>query len=336
MQHYWDFPRSISAVRILLTVGQSHGLTAEQCLANTNISLEDLSRIHHEVEAQQECQVLRNLIHLLGSEIPIGVEAGLKHHITTFGAWGFAILSSPTIEAALQLVLRYFQLSSFFCKLEMSKEGKYTFINFNHDDLPQNLAYFLAERDFATVMSLQQDILPTPLPVVEINVALPTPIYADKFPELTGYAINFDQPRSCIVIETSLLSLPLPQADQFTRTYYEKECQHLWMRRSNIGTFSQKIRNILLLKPSQMPKIDEMATQLQITVRMLQRHLATESITYERLISDIREDLAEDLLTTTELTIEEIASQLGYSEASAFSRAFKRWKNISPKNFRSS
>ncbi|WP_151742822.1 MULTISPECIES: AraC family transcriptional regulator [unclassified Acinetobacter] len=334
MQHHWDFPRHINAVRVLLAVGQSHGLTVTQCLKNSDITLEDLSKIHHEINVQQEFQVLRNLIDLLGSEIPIGVEAGLRHHTTTFGAWGFAILSSPTIEAALHLALRYLQLSSFFCKLETSKVGEHTVITFNHDSLPQDLVYFLAERDYTTIMSLQKDILPLSLPVMEINVALPTPLYADRFVELTGYAINFDQPRSCIIIETRLLNLPLPQADHFTRTYYEKECQNLWIRRSTIGKFSQKIRNILLLKPSQMPNIEEIATQLEITVRMLQRHLASEGITYERLVSNIREDLAEDLLTTTELTIEEIAAQLGYSEASAFSRAFKRWKNVSPKYFR--
>lgn len=334
MQYYWDFPRSISAVRVLVAVGQSHGLTAEQCLDSTNISIEDLSLIHHEVDAKQECQVLRNLIHLLGTDTPIGVECGLRHHTTTFGAWGFAMLSSPTIEAALQLAFRYLQLSSFFCKLEMRNEGDYTIISFDHSQLPKDLAYFLTERDFTTIMSLQQDMLPTALPVMEINVALPSPIYADKFPELTGYAINFDQPRSCILIETRLLNLPLPQADQFTRAHYEKECHHLWMRRSTMGTFSQKVRNTLLLNTAQMITIDEMAAQLEITVRTLQRHLANEGITYERLVSDIREDLAEDLLTSTDLTIEEIAVHLGYSEVSAFSRAFKRWKQVSPRNFR--
>lgn len=64
------------------------------------------------------------------------------------------------------------------------------------------------------------------------------------------------------------------------------------------------------------------------------RHLAIEGVTYEQLIDDIRKDLAEDLLKTTNLTVEEVAIQLDYSEVSAFSRAFKRWKGFSPRNFR--
>ena len=77
-----------------------------------------------------------------------------------------------------------------------------------------------------------------------------------------------------------------------------------------------------------------MAAHLQVNLRTLQRHLAIEGVTYEQLIDDIRKDLAEDLLKTTNLTVEEVAIQLGYSEVSAFSRAFKRWKGISPRNFR--
>ncbi|RZF55893.1 AraC family transcriptional regulator [Acinetobacter halotolerans] len=334
MQLYWNFPRSISAIRVLLTVGQLHGLTHETCLENTHISLSDLSQSNFEVEAEQEFIVIRNLLKLLGPNLPIGLEAGLRHHTTTFGAWGFAILSSQTMKEALHFAMRYFQLSSIFCNLEVVHDGTHTLLIFDHSQLPDDLEYFLVERDLITVISIQRDVLPIQFPVMSINVALPAPKYVDKFLELTGYSIHFNQPQSCIIFESHLLDLPLPQADPFIRARYEAECQQLWTRRSSLGSYSQKVRNILLLQPSQMPKIDEMADYLQINLRTLQRHLAVEGITYERLIDDIRKDLAEDLLKTTSLTVEEVANQLGYSEVSAFSRAFKRWKSISPKNFR--
>ena len=83
-----------------------------------------------------------------------------------------------------------------------------------------------------------------------------------------------------------------------------------------------------------MLKIDEMAAHLQINIRTLQRYLTIEKTTYEQLVDDCRRDLAEDLIKTTNFKIEEISTQLGYSEVSAFSRAFKRWKSISPRSFR--
>ncbi|WP_202741614.1 AraC family transcriptional regulator [Acinetobacter calcoaceticus] len=334
IQLYWDFPRSLSAIRILLMVGQQHGLTPEVCIENTHISLNDLSQPHFEVKAEQEFLVIRNLLKLLDPTLPLSIEAGLRHHTTTFGTWGFAILSSQTMKEALHFAMRYFQLSSIFCNLEVIQEGIYTLLIFDHSQLPDDLACFLVERDLITVISIQRDVLPIQFPVMSINVALPAPVYADKFLELAGYPIQFNQPRSCIIFESRLLDLPLPQADPFIRARYEEECQQLWTRRISLGSYSQKVRNILLLQPSQMPKIDEMAAHLKVNLRTLQRHLAIEGITYEQLIDDIRKDLAEDLLKTTNLTVEEVAIQLGYSEVSAFSRAFKRWKGVSPRNFR--
>ena len=148
------------------------------------------------------------------------------------------------------------------------------------------------------------------------------------------HTIQFNQPQSCIIFERHLLDLPLPQADHVIRLRYEEECQQLWNRRSLLGSYSQKIRDILLLNPSKMLKIDEMAAHLQINIRTLQRYLTIEKTTYEQLVDDCRRDLAEDLIKTTNFKIEEISTQLGYSEVSAFSRAFKRWKSISPRSFR--
>lgn len=330
----WDFPRSISTVRVLLAVAEIHGLTQEACLQGSNITFENLT-YDKLIETRQELQVIRNILNALGTSIPLGVETGLRHHTTTFGAWGFAILSSSSIRTALNIAIRYLRLSSVFCHLSVVEEGDKTLLIIDHQSLPEDLKYFLAERDFTTLMSLQRDILPLQLPVFDLEVALPAPAYVDQFPEMTGYAVKFNQPRSCITISSSLLDMPLPQANKFTLARYEAECEQLLARRQTLGTYSQKIQDKLLAQPAQMPKIDEMAIKLGVSTRALQRQLAEESITYERLVEGVREDLAENMLLQTSLSIEEVAEHLGYSEVSAFSRAFKRWKGLPPTKFRS-
>lgn len=330
----WDFPRTISTVRVLLAVAEIHGLTQEACLQGSNITLENLSS-DKLIETSQELHVIRNIIKALGPNIPLGVETGLRHHITTFGAWGFAILSSPSIRAAINIALRYLRLSSVFCHLSVVDEGDKTLLMIDHQSLPEDLQYFLAERDFTTLMSLQRDILPLQLPVFDLEVALPAPVYADQFPQMTGYTVKFNQPRSCITIDSRLLDMPLPQANQFILARYEAECEQLLARRETLGSYSQKIQDNLLAQPAHMPKIDDMAIRLGVNTRTLQRQLAEEGITYERLVEGIREDLAENMLLQTSLSIEEIAEHLGYSEVSAFSRAFKRWKGLAPTKFRS-
>ena len=334
MKAYWDFPRDISMIRALLAVGESHGLSRSDCLAHSDIAPDHLATLDGEVEAWQEMQVIRNLVNILGTDFPLGIEAGFRHHVTTFGVFGFAILSCASARAALNLTSRYLRLSCAYCHLEIMEEGDQTIFVLSHDELPADIGRFLAERDCATVLSLQREVLPMQLPVARVDVALPPPVYAGQLAGLTGYSIRFNQSRICIVIDSQLLDLPLPQADQYTLARYEAECQQLMARRSVLGSYAKQLRDRLLAQSSHFPGLEEMAQQLGVNAKSLQRRLAGEGTTYKAIIDNVREDLATDLLNSTSLSVEDIAELLGYSEISSFSRAFKRWKGVSPLHFK--
>ena len=76
------------------------------------------------------------------------------------------------------------------------------------------------------------------------------------------------------------------------------------------------------------------ARALYMSSRTLQRHLQRKDTTYTTLLNEIRQDLAEQYLTEQDISLTEIAFLLGFSESSAFSRAFKRWVGVSPSEYR--
>ena len=76
------------------------------------------------------------------------------------------------------------------------------------------------------------------------------------------------------------------------------------------------------------------ARELEMSARTLRRHLAEEGTSYERLLDDLRKELAEHYLREPELGIDDVAVLLGFSEARAFRRAFRRWNGLSPAQFR--
>ena len=82
-----------------------------------------------------------------------------------------------------------------------------------------------------------------------------------------------------------------------------------------------------------MPAQDEVASALHLSVSTLRRRLAEEQTTFRALVEETRQLLAEELLATRRLTIEEIADRLGYAEASSFVHAFKRWKGVPPRRY---
>jgi AraC-like DNA-binding protein len=78
---------------------------------------------------------------------------------------------------------------------------------------------------------------------------------------------------------------------------------------------------------------DQVASALHFNVRTLRRQLADEGTTFRALVEETRQLLAEELLATGRLTIEEIADRVGYAEASSFVHAFKRWKGVAPRRY---
>ncbi len=82
------------------------------------------------------------------------------------------------------------------------------------------------------------------------------------------------------------------------------------------------------------PTLVAVAKHLQMTPRTLQRRLADEGQSFKSLLDDFRYQLALQLLDAGDLTIQEIAHQLGFSETSAFHRAFRRWTGSTPVQFR--
>jgi len=83
-----------------------------------------------------------------------------------------------------------------------------------------------------------------------------------------------------------------------------------------------------------LPSLETLARQLAKAPRTLQRHLAARGLSYQQILDDTRRDGAERLLADASLSISEIGYLLGFSEPSAFHRAFKRWHDVTPQEYR--
>jgi len=76
------------------------------------------------------------------------------------------------------------------------------------------------------------------------------------------------------------------------------------------------------------------ARHLAIAPRTLQRRLAAKGVSYQQVVDDVRRDAAERLLADPSLAVSQIGYLLGFSEPSAFHRAFKRWHDVTPQEYR--
>ena len=336
MSAHWDYPRNICSVRVLTEVAAAHGMTVAECLRGTRVDAASLHDHTAMVAACDELQVIRNLQARLGTQLPLALEAGLRYHPTTFGVWGFMILSSVTLQQAVDVGMRYLRLTSFYCRIRLTQADDELVVVADDSELPADVRDFLLERDGATLMNLAKDILPLRFSLTRVETRRTRPPYHKQADALFGRSVSYDQGRNCVGLQQAMLGWKLPQADLPMRRMFEAECERLLQRHQTLGGIAGRVRERLLRDPERMPTMDTVASEFKETARTLRRRLEAAGTRFENLVEETRQTLAEELLRGTNLAISEVAERLGYSEPSTFIRAFKRWKSVSPQRYRKS
>ena len=127
---------------------------------------------------------------------------------------------------------------------------------------------------------------------------------------------------------------PAALADARTHAMALEMCEQLLDEVNRAGGVAADIRRLLIEQPGRYPSIETIASQLNMHSRALRRRLEAEGTSYRELLAEVRMRLAIEYLRKTQMTNEEIASRLGYSEAANFRHAFTRWTGKSPSDFR--
>jgi AraC-like DNA-binding protein len=331
----WDVMRAPMSVQLLITLGAERGVPAEVCLARTGLREEVLREPDVEVSAKQELTVVANLVSALGDPPGLGLEAGVRYHLTTYGIWGFALISSPTWRSAIRVGLRHIDLTFAFCRFRAREEGDLMHLVLDTPDIPPPLQRFVVERDSAAVQNLQQEVFSSPIPIQEVTYSFGAPPGGtDRYATVFGVTPRFDAEENTVGLPPEILDVPLPQANEHTTAMAQAQCRELLAKRLVRTGLAGQVRDHLATRLAAPPDLDRVAASLHMSDRTLRRKLAEEGASFRGLLDEIREQLAEELLITGGLSVAEVAERLGYVEVSSFSQAFRRWKGVGPRDYR--
>lgn len=320
--------RGTGSVALLCTLAAEHGVPFTAALAGAGIDPASLHDPAAEITAGQEAA----LIAALTAELPddAGLAAGGRYRLTTYGIWGFALLSSRTIRESHEVGMRFLDLSYALTRISAQECDRELALFFDDLDLPEPVRRFVLLRDTSAAVEIWRGMLGRD--VVPARVALRVPPPADPAPYEAAFGVRpvFGAPRSVVAFDADLLDQPLPHAAPLTAASCEAQCRELLERRHARHGLSGRVRDVLLRDPRRMPGQEEVAAALHVSVRTLRRHLDEEGTSFRAVVDETREHLAEELLLTAGLSVEEVAERIGYSEASSFVHAFRRWKGLSP------
>lgn len=332
----WDFRRGMATARVLCQLGYEKGMSVDAVLHQSGISAAALGSPSDEIEAQQEIQIIRNLQAHLPDVETLGIEAGTRYHVTTYGLWGYAVLSSHTLGSALDMAARMLNQTFSLSTNTVEQIGQQVKVTYEVKHLPQDIRQFVLDRDRAAAVTLQREILGKPLPyqAVLLSRAQPSPKMVEAYTELFGTPPLFDQSQDSGLFDASIMHQPLPQANAHTKRLCEDMLKRLVDERNQRTGVAAEVRNRLLRDPGHIPDMEEVADEMRMTSRTLRRHLTAEGTTFRTLLEEVRSTLTEELMGGANLTHGEIAERLGYADVTTFIEAFRRWKGMPPSEYR--
>ncbi|MEM6543868.1 MAG: AraC family transcriptional regulator [Pseudomonadota bacterium] len=148
-----------------------------------------------------------------------------------------------------------------------------------------------------------------------------------------GNPVEFDQPVHSLQFPEALLDKPITQTPESLRRYLRHPTLIMLTTSYSFG-WTAKIRAHLRTDLDAMPELTTVADRLSLHPQTLRRRLAEEGTTFTQIKSDIRRDTALHFLSKKSLSVEEVAFRAGFSESSAFIRAFKSWTGLTPYTYR--
>lgn len=336
--HRGEVPRPPTGALLMVRLGEQRGVNPAVCLRGSGLELDRLVDPRQMVRASQELVVVRNLLRALDDEPGLGLEAGSMFRLTSYGIWGFALLSSPTLRSVIDVGLQFLELTFAFCDITGRTVDDEIQLVLGPAGLPADSARFLVERDAAGVQMIQHDLFAAPVPLKRISFAFPAPAddVVEKYRRCFGVEPEFGAAETLCAFDTAVLDLPLPQANEVTQAMALAQLRDLLSERRARTGLAGEVRDILLGRLSEPPTATEVAARLHMSERTLRERLAKEDTSFRALLDEVRERLAEELLLKGNLPVAMVSERLGYVEVSSFSQAFRRWKGMGPRAWRAS
>lgn len=258
---------------------------------------------------------------------------GLKFaaHIrpSTFHVVGYAMSCSATLGNALQRFARYAKLVSSSATVTLTQTLSHRRLAFSFDtgDAPpifQTIDAVLAGIVCFSSWIVGEDVVPA-----EVHFRHERPDGEEEYARVLKCPIYFGEQEDCIVFNACDMDRPILAADEQLASLLDHMALNQMAQMSR--RFSTKVRDYLLkeLSNGEISKSGT-ASAMHMTERTLLRRLKDEGTTFQEVLDHLREQLAYEYLRRPKVTVQDVSSMLGFSDASTFSRAFKRWTGRRP------
>ena len=173
------------------------------------------------------------------------------------------------------------------------------------------------------------------IPILRTEFSYAEPKHSAEYRLMYCDDLSFNRPHTLLAFESDYLDLPVVQNERSVKEFLRTAPENILLKYKNGSSLSAKVRRRLRQCLSgEVPDFEELAVELNMTSATLRRRLHEEGASYQLIKDQLRRDLAISYLSHSTRNVMDIALELGFSERSAFHRAFRKWTGASPGEFR--
>jgi AraC-like DNA-binding protein len=313
----------------------AEGISVRDLFARTGVDAGQLEDAHARISHRQRLALYRNA-KKLAKRSDIGLLAGARQRISDYGIYGYAMVSSPTFGDALLFSLDHITMAGPAVRqISFRIEGGSNAILRSHGlDTLGDLLPFAAEFWRSSMTALFSRVLEAPFPTKRMIFPFPPPVHWRNYERMFNCPIDFSADRMEWHFDAKVLELSCPNANPITAKICQQVCDVVMTERPGESEFVRRIRAACLNSPNRFPAAAEIASELGLSLRTFHRRLADESLSYQSIVDEMRRSLATELLENTHMGIDQVAERVGFADATSFRKAFKKWTNHAPSDFR--
>ncbi|WP_437710833.1 AraC family transcriptional regulator [Sorangium sp. So ce448] len=265
----------------------------------------------------------------------LGLDFAARFEPEHFDALGFLAMSSPTLGESFRRMLRYQQIWNEGERYTLEIRGRRAHLGFVPFGPDRPAHGQLAEMFAFDALVNAGRMCGAPIQALAVRFRHAPEGDPEEKARRLGSPVLFGAPATELVLSVEELARPLPHANEALAAFLERHMSAAAARLPGAAppALSDRVRALLGERLREGADLDALAARLRMSPRTLQRRLGDEGTSVHALLDEVRRGRAAALLDA-DMAIGEVAYLLGYSEPSAFHRAFRRWTGVTPEAFR--
>jgi len=326
----------ISSVYFRRNADQSAlGVRADELLRGVGIDPHAPPDLHQLLPSETYYEFLEQLADACDGPPTFHIKTGATMQCEDLGALGLSWKAAPCLFQSFERAARFSKILVGTASYAIVDRGDTMLMTHTRTTEDRRGMRLSKEATLATLLSMARETAAADLVPLAVQYSHPA---MDTAPAVEAYfkcPVTFRADVDALVFDRETMMRPNPMADDGVYRFFESYLEEELGRRDQEDALDARIKLQVSERLSDgVPTISEIAGGLGLSGRTLQRRLSESGLSFQSLVDDSRRQLAERLLLRTEYSLAEVAFLTGFSEQSAFTRAFKRWAGRTPRTFR--